>query len=212
MAAAYQSDRLKEEGNSHFRNQEWEAAIKSYSAAIQQNSSNSALFTNRAIARIKIEAWEDVIDDCLRAIGLVQDNMKAFYYLGQAQLALNHPNEALSSALKAYELCTRTKQQTSSAFPISTFVVRCKRAKWELREKGRMRRRKALLVELEDKLVQSRDQEIAAIQAQVRLGEIGLVAGQEDITDVKADSEFKILEMRNAFAISDPVNMELRAS
>jgi STIP1 family protein 1 len=208
--ASYQAELLKEEGNAHFRNQDWEKAIHMYSVAIQKNSNNSVLFTNRANARLKISAWEDVIDDCLRAIGLVQDNMKAYYYLGQAQLALNHPNEALSSAIRAYELCSRSVTQTSSAFSISNFVVKCKRAKWDLREKERLRRKKELLPELEDMILQRRDEEIALINSQVRLGEIGLVAGQEDIAAARSDADSKVGELRTAFAISDPINLAKR--
>ena len=33
-------------------------------------------------ARVKLEKWEGVIDDCIRSIELLKDNMKAFLYLG----------------------------------------------------------------------------------------------------------------------------------
>jgi len=78
-----QAERLKEEGNNHYKNGEYVKAIRLYSMAIQQNASNPLLYTNRANARIKLRLWQEVIDDCLRSIELMRDNMKAFYFLGQ---------------------------------------------------------------------------------------------------------------------------------
>lgn len=78
-----QAERLKEEGNAHYKNREYVKAIRLYSMAIQQNANNPLLYTNRANARIRLRLWQEVIDDCLRSIELMRDNMKAFYFLGQ---------------------------------------------------------------------------------------------------------------------------------
>lgn len=85
----YAAETLKNSGNKHFKNGEYEDAEKLYSQAIQKHSSNPLLFTNRANARLKLERWDGVIDDCLRAVELLNVNkgagvgeMKAFFYLG----------------------------------------------------------------------------------------------------------------------------------
>jgi STIP1 family protein 1 len=132
------------------------------------------------------------------------------HFVGQAQLQLNHPNEALSSALTAYEICSRSVHQTSSAFAISGFVVKCKRAKWDRREKERLQRRNELLGELEEKLLQDRNNEISAIELRAEAEEIGRVAAQEETVLVEETTTRKIDELRNAFAISDPNNLEKR--
>ena len=63
---------------------EYDSAIAFYSQAIQKESRNPQLFTNRAMARLKLGLWQDVIDDCLKSIEILRDpNMKAFYYLGE---------------------------------------------------------------------------------------------------------------------------------
>jgi tetratricopeptide (TPR) repeat protein len=78
----YAAEQLKNAGNKCFKNGDYEEAEGLYSQAIQKNSNNPLLFTNRANARLKLEKWESVIDDCIRSIELLKDNMKAFFYLG----------------------------------------------------------------------------------------------------------------------------------
>jgi len=210
MSQFHLADQLKEKGNVHFRREEYEDAIKLYSQAIQQNPSNPLLYTNRANARLKLKQWQGVMDDCLKSLELMNENMKGFYFLGQAQLELNHPNEALSSALMAYELCSKSVHQTSSAFAISGFVVKCKKAKWDRRERERLWRRSDLLAELEEKLLVDRDRELASIQSRNTSGEIGSVAAQEETTQVEESTSRRINELRNAFAMSDPRHLEKR--
>lgn len=130
--------------------------------------------------------------------------------IGQAQLELHHPNEALSSALTAYDLCCHSDHQTSSAFAISTFVLKCKKAKWELRERDRLWRRSELLRDLEAKLVQDKDAELASIQERARAGELGQIAVQEESNAIEESSRLKLEELRNAFAISHPDHLQKR--
>ena len=84
----YAAEQLKNQGNQHFKNGDYESAETLYSQAIQKNSSNPLLFTNRANARLKLDKWEGVIDDCIRSIELMKDNMKGFFYLGTLHLTV----------------------------------------------------------------------------------------------------------------------------
>lgn len=83
----YAAEQLKSQGNTHFKNGDYESAEMLYSQAIQKNSKNPLLFTNRANARLKLEKWEGVIDDCIRSIDLMKENMKAFFYLGKISMS-----------------------------------------------------------------------------------------------------------------------------
>jgi STIP1 homology and U-box containing protein 1 len=87
MASSYQSEDLKNQGNIHFKNGDFDKAVVLYSQAILKNPSNPLLYTNRANARMKLLLWQDVLDDCLRSIELREDNMKAFYFLGKSFLS-----------------------------------------------------------------------------------------------------------------------------
>jgi tetratricopeptide (TPR) repeat protein len=100
----YAAEQLKNSGNKCFKNGDYEGAEGLYSQAIQKNSANPLLFTNRANARLKLEKWEGVIDDCIRSIELLKDNMKAFFYLGMLpspvglrRLRRPHPHYCASS-------------------------------------------------------------------------------------------------------------------
>lgn len=77
----YAAEQLKQQGNTCFKNGDYEGAEGYYSQAIQKNPSNPLFFTNRAQARNKLEKWEGVMDDCIRSIEQLPENMKAFHLL-----------------------------------------------------------------------------------------------------------------------------------
>ncbi|KAL8671102.1 MAG: hypothetical protein Q9224_007636, partial [Gallowayella concinna] len=180
-----------------------------YGRAIQQDSHNPKLFTNRAMTRIRLQSWESCIDDCLRSIELdtTTANMKGYYYLAQAQLALKHPNEALNSALTAYDQCLKT--HSSSTRNVSELVLQAKKEKWEAQERERIRRRSSLLRELEDALQRMKRTELRTVDVAYQ--------GREDSTDAREEREEledtwrrKIEELRSVFALADPINLSPR--
>ncbi|KAL8809528.1 MAG: hypothetical protein Q9200_003331 [Gallowayella weberi] len=179
------------------------------SVSIQQDSQNPKLFTNRAMAHIRLQSWESCIDDCLRSIELdtTTANMKGYYYLAQAQLALKHPNEALSSALTAYDQCLKT--HSSSTRSVSELVLQAKKEKWEAKERERTRRRSPLLRELEDALLLTKHAELRNVDIQYQ--------GRENSTDAREEREEledtcrrKTEELRSVFALADPINLSPR--
>lgn len=176
---------------------------------IQKDPSNPKLFTNRAMTRIRLHAWDACIDDCLHSISLLSANMKAYYYLAQAQLALHHPNEALSSALTAYEQCLDSGNWNPSTSHVSQLVLQAKKDKWEGKERERIRRRSDLLRELEDGLVTMKSFEVEnwRVKYQSRTESI---EAQEENSDILDTSRRKIEELRSAFALSDPENLQER--
>jgi STIP1 family protein 1 len=94
------AEQLKEKGNAAFKREEYDEAIRQYSQAIQHNSTNPLLYTNRANARLKVKEWQGVIDDCLRSIELLHENMKGFYFLGKpSHLSIYHLNFILLPTL-----------------------------------------------------------------------------------------------------------------
>lgn len=79
---AHVAEQLKDRGNQHFKNGDYVNAEALYTQAIQRNPNNPLLFTNRANARMKLEAYLEVIDDCIKSIELLRENMKAYTFLG----------------------------------------------------------------------------------------------------------------------------------
>lgn len=176
--------------------------------SIEKDPRNPKLFTNRAMTRVRLESWNDCIDDCLKSIEIEPGNMKGYYYLAQAHLALNHPNEALNSAVTAYEECLRTN--SSSTNNVSSLVLMAKMKKWEAKERDRIRRRSALLAELEDGLGKVEQYELHNLKSRVMKGEVGNVEAAEEKEEIEENARKKIEELRTVFAISDPENLQRR--
>ncbi|EHK18006.1 uncharacterized protein TRIVIDRAFT_159562 [Trichoderma virens Gv29-8] len=138
---------LKEEGNRHFQAGDYIGADGLYSKAIIADAKNPALYTNRAMARLKLGHWESVIADCQTCLALSPQNMKAHYYLAQAQLSICDYDSALENALAAHKLCATTNDKSLGA--VTTMVLRCKKDRWGDREKKRLRMER----EVEDRML-----------------------------------------------------------
>ena len=134
--------------------------------------------------------------------------MKGYYYLAQAQLALHHPNEALNSALTAYQECLRSG--SSSTANVSALVLQAKKEKWEAKERDRLRKRSDLLRELEDGLQQVALYERKNINARMKNGELSESDAQEEEEELELSLRHKLDELRTIFAMADPENLQRR--
>lgn len=100
---AHLADALKEEGNTLFRAGEYEAAEQKYTAAITKAPTNHLIFTNRAFARLRLQRWEGVVDDCLKSIEITGPNgfnFKGWYYLGKEINPCSPQSPTLSLSLR----------------------------------------------------------------------------------------------------------------
>ncbi|KAG9762162.1 U-box-domain-containing protein, partial [Aureobasidium melanogenum] len=169
---AHLAEKLKQQGNELFKAGDYAAAEEQYTAAITKFSRNPLLFTNRALARIRLQRWQGVIDDCLHSISLTPHNgfnFKSYFYLAQAQLALHHPNEALTSALTAYNQAmnpplAEANKATAALPSLSELVLKCKKEKFAARERDRRRKRGDVLAELEESLELNKRNELQDIE------------------------------------------------
>lgn len=110
----------------------------------------------------------------------------------------------------AYELCTTSAQQTSNAATISALVVRCKKAKWDIRERERIRRRADTMADLERLLETEYKKDIENVDARAEANEISSVEAQEEKAELTTTFESKRNDLRTAFALSDPEHQQLR--
>ena len=134
--------------------------------------------------------------------------MKAYYYLAQAQLGLKHPNEALQSALTAYDLCIRSHDSSGSS--ICAFVLQAKKEKWEKKERERLRRSNELLTELEESLRIKQDRTLADIEWRKENEMLGEAEAFEQKEEIITSTQHKLDELVNVFAISNSENMQRR--
>lgn len=125
------------------------------------NSKDSKLYTNRAMARCKLERWEDAIADCQTCLSLSPNNMKAVFYMAEAQLELKDFDKALENAKRAYTLFANSEEGIKSLSSVTKLVLRCKKERWEDIERRRLRLRSDLEKELHDLLQRERDSAVA---------------------------------------------------
>jgi STIP1 family protein 1 len=89
-------------------------------------------------------------------------------------------------------------------------VLKCKKAKWDIRERERVRRRGGLLSDLEAMLETEFKKDMDDIEARIESGETSRTDGQEEKAERKIEFEKKRDDLRTAFAISDPEHHQKR--
>ncbi|KAI6892621.1 hypothetical protein D0869_03360 [Hortaea werneckii] len=215
--ASYAAEQLKDKGNLAFRNGSYAEAEDFYTQAIQKYSRNPLIFTNRANARLKLQQWDGAVNDCLKSLEITTaaaaggHNHKAYYFLAQAQLALHHPHEALSSALTAYEQVREPKPNAKigprDLEVFSAFVLKCKKAKFAVRDRERLRRQGDLRAELEGLLEERRQRDVGVVAGLLDRGEIGQVEASERTQEAHETFTRQTADLLTVFASADPTTV-----
>ncbi|CZT06285.1 related to CHIP protein (carboxyl terminus of Hsc70-interacting protein) [Rhynchosporium agropyri] len=192
----------KESGNKCFQAGDYTGAEALYSKAITHDPSNPLLYTNRSMALLKLQLYPRVILDTRQAISLLPQNMKAYFQLAQAQIALSDSTAALTSAKKAHELCVEEcingGKGASSIGPITDLVLRAKKEDWERREDERVRGMGGLLRDVVKGMEESRDRELEDIK-----GEGDEEEEEEKVSEVVWRWLKKIEEVRSVFETAE---------
>ena len=95
---------LKSRGNTHFKEKDYESAIKNYSDAIQLRNDDSILYSNRAQCYLNLERYYEAIEDCDNALRLNPLFTKAFYRRASANKQLFRYETALKDFHSLIEL------------------------------------------------------------------------------------------------------------
>ncbi|KAL8408475.1 hypothetical protein RB594_007057 [Gaeumannomyces avenae] len=160
-----EATRLKEEGNRHFQQGDFTGAESLYSQAIILDPKNAALFTNRAMARLKQNFWDLAISDCADCLKLAPDSFKAHYYMAQAKAEERFDLDgALAHATRAHQLCVAAGDRSLPKY--AELVLRCKKDRWEDRERRREREDVRLEAEVLALLGRERDGELEFLRAE----------------------------------------------
>ncbi|KAI6244929.1 E3 ubiquitin-protein ligase CHIP [Erysiphe necator] len=159
---------FKEQGNKYFKSGDYTRAEMFYTKAINCDPQNPVLYTNRAMVLLKLSLHHRVIEDAQCALRLLPSNMKAYFQLAQAQLALNYYDEAFQSAKTARKFCMEEMyagtKGANSIEPITELVMKCKKMGWEAQESKREMNRSKLSHELQYGLEERRDKKIAELR------------------------------------------------
>lgn len=148
------------------------------------------LYTNRAMARCKLQRWEDAIDDCQTCLSLSPDNMKAVFYMAEAQIELKDYENALGSSHRAYELFSHSDEGLKSLGAVTKLVLRCKKERWEDMERRRLRERSDLERELVDIMERERD---AAVSS---------ATDAMEVRDIQSEWHAKLETLRGTFSLA----------
>ncbi|XP_024123969.1 WD and tetratricopeptide repeats protein 1 isoform X1 [Oryzias melastigma] len=91
-------EKIKQQANDAFARQQWTHAIQLYSLGIHKANHNAMLYGNRAAAYMK-RKWDgdhyDALRDCIRALTLNPDHLKAHFRLARCLFELKYVAEAL---------------------------------------------------------------------------------------------------------------------
>ncbi|OQE42087.1 hypothetical protein PENCOP_c004G07163 [Penicillium coprophilum] len=203
---------LKAKGNELFKAGDYTGAEDFFSQAIQKNPHDATFFTNRAITRIKLAKWADVEHDARAAIeiyGLKNPiALKSHYYLAQALLGLQRPQEAHDVASDAYQQSLAAKSAQSEN--LSQTVLRAKQQIWAARETARVRELNETLGSVEALVEADMTRALAELQGRLERGEIGEIGFGEDQKALREDAETKIRNLREAFRAASQGDIQER--
>ncbi|KAF2069763.1 hypothetical protein CYY_008915 [Polysphondylium violaceum] len=90
-----ESLKFKDKGNQLFAQQKYKESIECYTSAIQMDPTNSILYSNRAMAYIKLKNFNQAEVECTRCLNLDNTNLKAYHRRGLSRLELRKYNEAI---------------------------------------------------------------------------------------------------------------------
>ncbi|XP_006265312.1 tetratricopeptide repeat protein 12 isoform X1 [Alligator mississippiensis] len=95
---------LKEKGNHAFSKGDYGTAVQRYTEGLEKRKDMPELYTNRAQAYMKLQEYEEAINDCEWALKCNEKCMKAYFHMGKAHLALKHYSESRQCYQKLLEL------------------------------------------------------------------------------------------------------------
>lgn len=122
------------------------------------------------MSRIKLALFEPASVDCHACLKLSGPNMKAYFILSQCLLALHDVDGALENALLAYRLGSETNDK--SLAHLTGQVLRCKKERWDEREKKRTRQSRELENQLVSLLQREQGENIALCSSEMEADEV----------------------------------------
>lgn len=98
------AEEYKVQGNLAFKEGDFSKAIEFYSLSIQENPSESNYFSNRALAYLRLKKFKECIEDCLKALHLNPENLKALTHISKSYIVFGDLYQASNYLLKAHNL------------------------------------------------------------------------------------------------------------
>ncbi|KAF3919411.1 hypothetical protein ABW21_db0207793 [Orbilia brochopaga] len=196
------AEELKQAGNKFFQNGDWLSADKKYTQAIAIDPTNYTLFTNRALVRLKLGRYDDVINDCMSAININRDAMKGHYMAAQALIQLSRPSEALGFAMSAYQLAIQ--QHSKSATDVANVVLEAKKQRWKKLEHNRIDKDNSLLNQMKELIKSDSDRRIMNLREEQWDSTDHERDYEAEVAVIREDARVQMEDLGNVFARADP--------
>ncbi|XP_072028308.1 E3 ubiquitin-protein ligase CHIP-like isoform X2 [Amphiura filiformis] len=139
-----------------------QAAIPLHYMVTQKNPSDPRFFTNRALCKLRLRRWDDVCQDCRHALDLDGVNVKAYFFLGQAQLEQDLYDEAITSLKKAHDLAK--EQKLNFGDDIASALRAAKKKKWINLEEKRIQQEVELQSYLNRLMLEDKDRQLQKLK------------------------------------------------
>ncbi|XP_076036321.1 unc-45 myosin chaperone [Oratosquilla oratoria] len=104
---------LKEEGNTAYKEGNWEEALSKYTEAIkisEDSKEKLVFYKNRAAVYLKTESYNDVVKDCSQVLDETPNDPKALFRRAQAYEALEQQEKAYQDARAVQNLDPKNKE------------------------------------------------------------------------------------------------------
>nr|XP_036219310.1 RNA polymerase II-associated protein 3 isoform X2 [Bactrocera oleae] len=109
-----QANEIKDRGNKNVKLGEYEKAINEYSTAIDIFPEDPVYFCNRALCYLKLERYNECIEDCEQAIEIDSLSVKAYYRRMQANECLGNDMDALKDCTTVLMIEPKNKEANKS--------------------------------------------------------------------------------------------------
>eukprot|EP01101_Sappina_pedata_P006941 TRINITY_DN3569_c0_g1_i1.p1 TRINITY_DN3569_c0_g1~~TRINITY_DN3569_c0_g1_i1.p1 ORF type:complete len:280 (+),score=108.38 TRINITY_DN3569_c0_g1_i1:49-840(+) len=122
-AASSAAQKVKEDGNAHYKDGRYDQAISCYTRAIelaQSDSEKAAYYSNRSAAQMQLQMYREVIEDCKLCLEIEEANVKALIRRAMAYEQLEIYKLARADFQKAISLDPSAKQASEG-------LMRCDR-------------------------------------------------------------------------------------
>ena len=96
-------------GNKAYRNGDYRAAVEAYSVCLKHDSGSAVAYSNRAMAHLQLENYEEALADSDAALKLDEGCVKARYRRGVALENLERKEEAVKEFQSILEMQPKNK-------------------------------------------------------------------------------------------------------